>query len=274
MSNPNEKGGKNHKIQGAFFYRMIAPCYRCEDPLIGKYADSFRYNSTEMHGKGPSWNTEGAIIWNDWKPITGEQAWGMMVGPLNFLYLKSNATIPRFKSFAEAPGEVQLGISVLPAMVAMQSTPGSLYHCPKGSDMWPKDNDEATNVSNENNFSGYSGLRILEFILSNNTDGADSILVKAKSDVDTLIENLEKWFNADGLFSKPFGPAAIQTKVVFQGGHVKFSGEYDPVPIEQYSGFAVDCQTWGMSVMVPYLGLDWLDKNLVNTTSNYENTCY
>ena len=264
MSNPNEKGGKNHKIQGAFFYRMIAACYRCTDPLIGAYADSFRYNSTEMHGKGPSWNTEGAIIWNDWKPITGEQAWGMMVGPLNFLYLKSNGTIPRFKTFAEAPGEVQLGISVLPAMVAMQSAPGSLYHCPKGSDMWPKDNDEATNVSNENNFSGYAGIRMLEFVLANNTDGADSVLTKAKSDVDKLIQNLEKWFNsANGLFSpKAFGPEAISTKIVYQGGHVKFSGEYDPVPIEQYSGFAVDCQTWGMSVMVPYLGLDWLDKNL------------
>ena len=118
MSNPMEKGGKNHKIQGAFFYRMIAPCYRCVDPLIGGYAESFRYNATEMKGKGPSWNTEGAIVWNDWKPITGEQAWAMMVGPMNYLYLKTNKTMPRFKDFASAPAEVQLAVSILPAMVA------------------------------------------------------------------------------------------------------------------------------------------------------------
>jgi hypothetical protein len=278
MSNPNEKGGKNHKIQGAFFYRMIAPCYRCTDPLIGAYADSFRYNSTEMHGKGPSWNTEGAIIWNDWKPITGEQAWGMMAGPLNFLYLSSNGTIPRFSKFSEAPGEVQLGISILPAMVAMQSAPGSLYHCPKGSDMWPKDESEATNVSNENNFSGYAGLRMLEFVLANNTDGTDAVLTKAKSDVDSLIENLEKWFGyagegettaSDGLFSEAIGPDAIKVKVVTQGGHVSFGGEYVPVPIMDYSGFAVDCQTWGMSVMVPYLGMKWLQTQLGDPKGPY-----
>jgi len=31
---------------------------------------------------------------------------------------------------------------------------------------------------------------------------------------------------------------------VTQGGHVSFGGEYVPVPIMDYSGFAVDCQTW------------------------------
>ena len=38
-------------------------------------------------------------------------------------------------------------------MMAMQSAPGSLYHCPGGSDIYPKDGTEAENVSNENNFS-------------------------------------------------------------------------------------------------------------------------
>lgn len=281
MSNPMEKGGKNHKIQGAFFYRMIAPCYRCEDPLIGNYAESFRYNQTEMKGKGPSWNTEGAIVWNDWKPITGEQAWAMMVGPMNYLLLKNNGTIPRFKDFASAPAEVQLAISILPAMVAMQSGPGSMYHCPAGSDMWPADESEGTNVSNENNFSGYAGLRMLEFVLANNTDGADATLTKAKSDVDKLIAGLEKWFE-QGLFSdQQFGGNDVPSgtgpdgkpapgiandgkpvKIVYQGGHVSFGGTYDPVPIQQYSGFAVDCQTWGMATMIPYMGLEWLEGHL------------
>ena len=33
----------------------------------------------------------------------------------------------------------------------------------------------------------YSGLRMLEFVLANNTVGSDPILTKAKQDVDTLI---------------------------------------------------------------------------------------
>ena len=150
--------------------------------------------------------------------------------------------------------------------------------------MWPKDEDEGTNVSNENNFSAYSGLRMLEFVLANNTDGADAVLTKAKQDVDKLIEGLEKWFNADGLFSdKSFGGNQVPTtgmypeaandgqevKIVTQGGHVTFGGEYTPVGILEYSGFAVDCQTWGMSVMVPYLGLDWLEGKLGGTNGAY-----
>lgn len=34
--------------------------------------------------------------------------------------------------------------------------------------------------------------------------------------------------------------------VVYQGGHISFAGVFQPVPINQTGGFAVDCQTWGM----------------------------
>ena len=29
-----------------------------------------------------------------------------------------------------------------------------------------------------------------------------------------------------------------------------------------YSGFAVDCQTWGMSSLIPYMGMEWLESHL------------
>ena len=161
--------------------------------------------------------------------------------------------------------------------------------------------DEGTNVSNENNFAAYAGLRMLEFIMANNTDGADAILTEAKRNVDHLIEGLEKWFYA-GLFSKEsFGGNDVprtgntptyreycQTnptsgaceapgesndgqpvKLMYQGGHVSFGGEYEPVKIQQYSGFAVDCQVWGLSVLVPYFGLDWLEGKLGGTDGAY-----
>ena len=69
--------------------------------------------------------------------------------------------------------------------------------------MWPHDESEATNISNENNFSTYAGLRMLEFILAQYTDAVDETLTKAKSDVDKLIAGLERWFNGSGLFTPP-----------------------------------------------------------------------
>jgi hypothetical protein len=190
---------------------------------------------------------------------TGEQAWAAFIGPLQYLYLFHNGTIPQFKDYKSSPGEIQLGISILPAMLAMQSVPGSLYHCPGGADIYPADDGEDENVSNENNFSAYAGLRILEFLLANNTIGSDPVLVKAKKDVDKLITGLEKWFET-GLFSDPIG--ANKSKIVYQGGHVKFDGTYEPVGIMAYSGFAVDCQTWGMSTLIPYMGMEWLEGHL------------
>ena len=50
--------------------------------------------------------------------------------------------------------------------------------------------------------------------------------------------------------------------MVTQGGHVTFSGVYTPVGIMDYSGFAVDCQTWGLTTLVAYLGLDWVEGHL------------
>ena len=143
--------------------------------------------------------------------------------------------------------------------------------------MWPHDESEATNISNENNFSTYAGLRMLEYILAQYTDAVDVTLTKAKSDVDKLIEGLERWFNGDGLFtSAAFGgndvpktgmyPEAANdgqpVKLIYQGGHVSFAGEYAPVKIQDYYGFAVDCQVWGLSMLVPYFGLTWLEGHL------------
>ena len=271
-------------IQGATFYHRIAPCKLCKDPLGG-----------------------AEVEWSDWQVNTGDSVWAAMIGPLNFLYLATNGTMPRYVSFASAHPTVQLAISILPALVALQSTPGSMYHCAAGSNMWPADADEATDISNENNLGAYAGLRMLEFNLANNTDGADAVLIKAKQDVDKLIEGLEKWFNGDGLFTaESFGGNQVPSgtpghtgntptyreycqtnptsgaceapgesndgqpvKIIYQGGHVSFGGDYRPVKILDYSGFAVDCQVWGLSVLVPYFGLDWLEGKLGGTDGAY-----
>jgi len=130
-------------------------------------------------------------------------------------------------------------MTILPALKALRSPLGSLYHCPKGAEMFPADDDEKTNVSNENNFSAYAAFKATFFIFDNFYTGGDASLDKAKSDLKDLIDDLDKWF------SKNLMPAPIAgEKVISQGGHISFSGSYDYQKGDQ--AFAVDCQTWGL----------------------------
>jgi len=109
--------------------------------------------------------------------------------------------------------------------------------------MFPPDTDEATNISNENNFSGWAAFKALSFVLKYFAkDTSDATLVQAKNQVDTLISGLEKWFSDKLLPSKLF-----QLDLINQGGHVTFPGVYTPATGDQ--AFAVDCQTWGLTAM-------------------------
>jgi len=118
-----------------------------------------------------------------------------------------------------------------------------MYHCPLGTKMFPPDEDEETNVSNENNFSAWAAFKALLFILENFYTGSDEVLNHAKDLLSTkLIKGLETWF------SKNLLPAKIAGEnVVSQGGHVTFGGVYHYQKGDQ--AFAVDCQTWGMLVL-------------------------
>jgi len=111
--------------------------------------------------------------------------------------------------------------------------------------MFPPDPNEETNVSNENNFSAYAALTMLYEILVNKTVGTtDPILVQAKIDIENLITGLDSWFSKFILSGSYEG-----FNVVYQGGHVSFGSVFDPAPINETGGFAVDCQTWGMTVL-------------------------
>jgi len=242
--NGNPTTGITNKQAGAFFYRMIGPKYKMSDPLNGDYATSFKYPFPDNDTTTP-WNLAGVIHWNDWKPITGENVWGAIMGPIQAMWVGNKTIVRNFLTFADAPGPVQLAISVLPALKALQSPLGSLYHCPKGTEMFPPDPDESSNVSNENNFSGYAALKMLQEVLVNKTSGTnDVVLLQAISDVKSLTAGLESWFSKY-LFSDPYQGY----RVVFQGGHVTFSGQFTAVPISETGGFAVDCQTWGLTVL-------------------------
>lgn len=258
-------GDPVHKGAGAFYYRMIGPNYQMTDPMTGSYGGAWKF-PWPNYDSTTSWNTFGIIHFNDWKPITGENVWGMILGPLQSLGLHTNGNLTNtscgnywrrpiaqcdFKTFDTTPPPVQLGISILPALMAMQSQQGSLFHCPWGAKIFPPDSDEGANVSNENNFSGYASINLLYEILNNWTSTAggtsDETLQYALQSTKMLRDGLWKWFTSPSILSDP-SQLPNGDRVVPQGGHINVSG-YFPVAIDTTGGLAVDCQTWGMTVM-------------------------
>jgi len=135
---------------------------------------------------------------------------------------------------------------------------GSMYHCPEGTKMFPPDESEETNVSNENNFSAYASYKALLFILDNYYQGSDPDLDQAKALMKKLILGLDKWFSSYLL------PDFIANEtVISQGGHISFDGKYEYQKGDQ--AFAVDCQTWGLLV----LGSNKFDKYYAGKQTAY-----
>jgi hypothetical protein len=243
--NPAKKASQ--EIPGAYYYRMIGPKYAMRDPLDGDYANSWKVPYPNNDTSTP-WNIFGEIHFNDWKPITGENVWAGLIGPLQTLWLVNGTNMTEFATWEKTPPEIQLGITLTPALMALQSPLGSMYHCPKGTQMFPADVSEETNVSNENNFSAYAAFKMMQQLLNKYCPSpTDAVLTKAKTDFDSLVKGLDSWFEKY-LMSDPNDPADGY-KVIYQGGHVSFDGTFYPAHINQTGGLAVDCQTWGMTVV-------------------------
>eukprot|EP01061_Rhynchopus_euleeides_P001134 TRINITY_DN1080_c0_g1_i1.p2 TRINITY_DN1080_c0_g1~~TRINITY_DN1080_c0_g1_i1.p2 ORF type:complete len:653 (+),score=270.60 TRINITY_DN1080_c0_g1_i1:51-2009(+) len=251
------------KGPGAMYYRIIGPNYQMIDPLNGHYGGAWKYpwpNPDET----TKWNTYGLIHFNDWKPITGENVWSSMMGPIQALALGSynnlgNTTcgnpslVPHlpctWEDYDHVPPPIQQGISILPGLEALQTKYGALYHCPWGSKIFPPDPEEGENISNENNFSAFASLDMLYQALLNYTGctGSDPLISYGCTTSKKLRDGLEAFFKQDTILSRA-GEMPSSERVVPQGGHINESG-YFPVPINSVAGLAMDCQTWGMTVM-------------------------
>jgi hypothetical protein len=147
----------------AYSFRMISRAWLSADPFVGT-----RYGSL-ITAKGlPQGNANyqaGRITWTDWKPITGENAWAFLLGPLHAAYLhyvkgERKECVP-FNDLS-----VQSALNVLPTFAAMQSPIGGVYYVPSGT--LSNQGDQLVNpyqVSVENNASLYAGLNVLQSTL-------------------------------------------------------------------------------------------------------------
>ena len=143
----------------AYSFRMPAPTWLADDPLM----DS-RYASLITVGELPHDNSEyrpGRIVWKDWRPVTGENAWAYLLGPLQAAYLHyvvgQKARCVPFEELA-----IRNALAVLPTFAAMQSALGAVYYAPS---LASAERVSSHAVSVENNFSLYAGLQVLKATL-------------------------------------------------------------------------------------------------------------
>lgn len=202
----------------AFFFRMFGDQYLMTDPLDGK--DEFENfpNFPKLHHE-------------DWMPIAGENAWAAIIGPIQTAQLKYQGKIP-FDA-----NELELALSILPAIQAMQSPIGGIYHAPLGTF-----GKSAREISNENNFSMYAALRMLKQALEphkNQTGVAQKI-----ADISKIMSGMEDYF-------KKYAFDA-ENGVFYQGGMYR-DGKFTPS-----ADFAVDCQTWAILT----LGPEWINREI------------
>jgi len=233
----------------AFAFRALAPKWIARDPLMES-----RYASWIMASNLPPTNPDydvGKITWSDWKPITGENAWAFLVGPLQAAYvhyvLAEKGEFVPFKDLA-----VQNALDVLPTFAAMQSALGGVYYAPAGTISNEGGNPiNPHEISVENNFSVYAGLQILRSTLHATRKGDANLSSAEKERINDALRVIEIMIGGNkhtkGLLSF-FQTAAWQSGGFVQGGLANDPGQSgDWIPATGTK--AVDVQTWGISAL-------------------------
>ena len=245
----------------AYSFRMIGRAWLSTDPLMGT-----RHQSLITVGNLPHNNVDyrrGQVSWSDWKPITGENAWAFLIGPLQAAYIhhvmggKKN-----FVPFGDLA--VQNALNILPTFAAMQSRLGAVYYAPTGTIA-----NQGTKVvspyqvSVENCFSVYAGLRILDETLKAQLANQANLSSAEKNKITTALRTITTMINGGtyvgGSIPDPTaepstaGLLSFFKNYAWQGGFVQGGLANDPkekrpwVPSLQPK--AVDANTWGVAAL-------------------------
>eukprot|EP01064_Diplonema_japonicum_P035556 TRINITY_DN7753_c0_g1_i1.p1 TRINITY_DN7753_c0_g1~~TRINITY_DN7753_c0_g1_i1.p1 ORF type:complete len:706 (+),score=106.80 TRINITY_DN7753_c0_g1_i1:2-2119(+) len=194
--------------------------------------------------------------WNDYKPILGENAWALVLGPLNTAVRRLNGSISQIPE--DAP-EFQLAINAVPAFRSLKvpitdvTKPGhgAVYYAPNNVFYYAgsPNPDAGATVSVENQASLHAGLMALRHVLAYKPKYNE-----LRCEVEDMISGLESFLLSawNGVFFR-------------QGGtHNKTTGVWSWGQANS-PDFAVDCQTW----VATTLGPRKIDAHLgPNTTKN------
>jgi hypothetical protein len=237
----------------AYSFRMVARRWLADDPLMGSpHAHLIR--ARNLPPANPDYRA-GRISWTDWKPITGENAWAFLLGPLHSArlhYLERRKE--RFIPFEELALRNALG--VLPAFAALQSPLGGVYYAPAGT----ISNMEEVPVNPhfvavENNFSLYAGLRLLDSTLAAIASNQQGLSRADQQTLATARETIDAMLNGGAVNGKvTAGLKSFLRNQAWQDGEFMQGGlANDPSQSGSWMPAldtkAVDVNTWGVAAL-------------------------
>lgn len=238
----------------AYFFRMVTRNWLSHDPFMG--TEYIKYVTADNLPPNPDYQ-KGMITWQDWKPITGENAWGLFIGPLQSASLKKESAQESFIPFSS--DSVQNALGTLYALSCMQSQLGGVYYACKGSlgnqGSQPVDPFE---VSVENNASTLGGLLIFKQVLTDELAHDPNLSSDQKSQIQAALATINTMINGgktpQGKSTKGilrfFKENAWDSAngIFYQGGDANNPEKSsDWVPTVEPK--AVDVNTWGVSVL-------------------------
>ncbi|WP_020405514.1 thrombospondin type 3 repeat-containing protein [Hahella ganghwensis] len=245
--------------QYAYNLRMLGRNFFAPDPFRGTWAANLITSPGEIIAQG----LDKHITWTDWKPITGENAWGVYLGPLQaeILMHGSSADVP-FNSVA-----LQNALEGLWALQYMQSELGAFYYVTNGATGNGGETVKDGTISLENNFSVLAGIKLLQNILLAIHHLSDQTLSDAeKAQLQTAVNVIDIMLYGgqtpagptDGLlpFLKDYGYNAAGN-MFFQGGTIVGREYRNNEQFPEDDHYAVDVNTWGLAVVGPMTIDSW-----------------
>ncbi|MES3007926.1 MAG: hypothetical protein V4751_09165 [Pseudomonadota bacterium] len=257
----------------AFTFRMLPRSWLAIDPFMGtRYAETI--TSQGLPADNADYQT-GKVTWRDWKPITGENAWAFLLGPLQAAYL--HYLVDQKKDFVPLDDPaLRNALAILPTFAAMQSPSGGVYYAPAGT--VGNQGAQSVNpyeVSVENNFSLYAGLIILRSTLQAVLAHDKNLAELEKIEVSEALQRIEAMINGgvvsgvvNGVAGENIGSnrttegllAFFKNSAWQQGEFIQGGRADDPTAsskwIPNLQSRAVDVNTWGIAA----LGADQIDQ--------------
>ncbi len=240
---------KGTKIQpaNAYYFRMVTQNWYSSDPF---QFDPKLKNYISQTGNPPvdPQHAPGNITWLDWKPITGENVWAYLLGPMQSILISGDTTS------VSSQLAIKNATSFVTGLKWMQSKlTGAIYYAVFGSLDNGNTPVKKTEISTENNASALAGLLVFRQVLSNmqgqkNTIDLIDDIIYGKSAQGTNPIN-----NPKGILGYFKNFAWNHEACLFYQGGDEETGSFTPTSEPK----AVDVNTWGMTALGPQLIDKW-----------------
>jgi len=221
-----DQADKSLSTANAYYFRMISD--------VWGYDGANDVRCPTLNGLPNSWK------WNDYRPVTGENSWASLIGPLQTAFLKAGKKVNNIPDDSTA---FTLALDIVPAIEKMLiPNHGAIYYAPRNT--W--DGTDITigdSVSTENNASLLAGLKMLLYILQHRSSNKYSSWIPR---VDQLVKHITNYLR--NTYNHQYGYFS-------QGGKYEARTRTWTWVKEPY--FAVDCQTWVITVLGREVIDDW-----------------